>query len=209
MRYETGSRSVIHYLDDFLFVSPGGSEQCQYILDTFRFFMDRFGVPLSAEKTEGPRTVISFLGIELDSVNMVFRLPADKLAKLMDLVNGFCAVRKVKLRQLQLLLGILVFACRIMPMGRVFSRRLSLATRGIARPEHHIRLTKSLKADLVVWRDFLQQYNGRTCCQESEVSSGELELFTDAAGSVGFGAVLGSEWCAGSWQTEWREVGHC
>lgn len=209
VRYETSSRSVIHYLDDFLFVAPGGSEQCQYLLDTFRFLMDRFGVPLSSEKTEGPQTVITFLGIEIDSVNMVFRLPADKLTKLMDLVNGFCAVRKVTLRQMQSLLGLLVFACRIMPMGRVFSRRLSLATRGISRPEHHVRLTRFLKADLCVWRDFLQRYNGRTCCQELELSSGEIELFTDAAGSAGFGAILGLEWCAEAWPPAWKDIGFC
>lgn len=85
VRYETGSRSVIHYLDDFLFISPGGSDQCQYLLDTFRFM--KFGVPLSQEKTEGSCTVLSLLGIEIDSVCMVSRLPADKLAKLSDLIK--------------------------------------------------------------------------------------------------------------------------
>lgn len=209
VRYVTSSRSIIHYLDDFLFVSPGGSGRCKYLLDSFRFLMERFGVPLSVEKTEGPQTVISFLGIEIDSINMVFRLPADKLEKLLGLVNGFCAVRKVTLRQMQSLLGLLVFACRIMPMGRVFSRRLSLATRGVSRPGHFIRLTRSLKADLAVWRDFLYQYNGRTCFQQEETSNVDLELFTDAAGSLGFGAILEKDWCAEAWPLSWREAGFC
>lgn len=204
VRYETGSRSVIHYLDDFFFVSPGGSGLCQFLLDTFRFLMDKFGVPLSAEKTEGPCTVLSFLGIEIDSVQMVFRLPADKLSKLVDMIDGFCSVRKVTLRQLQSLLGLMVFACRVLPMGRTFSRRLSLATRGASRPDHRIRLTKHLKGDLLVWREFLHSYNGRTCCQEPEVSSDDIALFTDASGSVGFGAILDTEWCAESWPESWR-----
>lgn len=209
VRYETSSRSIIHYLDDFLFVSPGASDQCQFLLDSFKYFMGQFGVPLSLEKTEGPLTVLSFLGIEIDSVNMVFRLPEDKLAKILDMVNGFCSVKKVTLRQMQSLLGLLVFACRIMPMGRVFSRRLSLATRGVAGPGHHIRLTRPLKADLGVWREFLMSYNGRTCCQEPEVSSCDIELFTDAAGSAGFGAILGSDWCAGGWPAAWQDNGFC
>lgn len=65
IHYETSSRCVIHYLDDFLFASPGGSTQCSFLLDTFKFFMSKFGVPLSLEKTEGPTTVLSFLSIEI------------------------------------------------------------------------------------------------------------------------------------------------
>lgn len=65
IRYETASSSITHYLDDFFFVAPGDSSQCLFLLDTFRFFMSHFGVPLSMEKTEGPTTVLSFLGIEI------------------------------------------------------------------------------------------------------------------------------------------------
>lgn len=209
VRVETGSRSVIHYLDDFLFVSPGGSDGCRHLLDTFRFLMGHFGVPLSAEKTEGPVTVLSFLGIEIDSVNMVFRLPVDKLARLTDLIDGFCSVRKVTLKQLQSLLGLMVFACRIMPMGRVFSRRLSLATRGVRAPTHRVRVSRSMRADLYVWKEFLRTYNGRTVCQAVEDSNVDLELFTDAAGSRGFGAVFGVEWCADTWPQEWIDRGYC
>lgn len=209
VRYETSSRGVIHYLDDFLFVSSGDSPQCQFLLDTFKFFMGKFGVPLSMEKTEGPTTTISFLGIEIDSIGMVFRLPDDKLRKLLDLVEGFCAASKVTLRQMQSLLGLLVFACRIMPMGRVFSRRLSLATRGASRPDHRIRLTRPLRVDLGVWRSFLLSYNGRTCCQEPEVSSDDIHLHTDASGALGFGAILGLQWCAGEWPASWVSSGLC
>ncbi|XP_056397708.1 uncharacterized protein LOC130293230 [Hyla sarda] len=54
-----------------------------------------FGVPLSAEKTEDPSTIISFLGIEIDSVAMVFRLPAEKLeiSGFSEDVSGCCVGR--------------------------------------------------------------------------------------------------------------------
>ncbi|XP_040289238.1 uncharacterized protein LOC121002007 isoform X1 [Bufo bufo] len=207
VRFESGCSSVIHYLDDFLYVAPGGMGVCQALLSAFLSLMERFGVPISAEKTEGPVTRLSFLGIEIDSVAMVFRLPQDKLVGLKALIEGFLVVRKVTLKQLQSLLGLLCFACRVMPMGRVFSRRLSLATRGVVSPQHRIRLTKSLKADLKVWHEFLCSYNGHTCCISQEISSCELELWSDAAGSCGFGTVLGKEWCASPWPDEWRDLG--
>ncbi|KAM4019336.1 uncharacterized protein ACNLHF_000032 [Anomaloglossus baeobatrachus] len=168
LRFETGIRSVIHYLDDFLFVGPRDSQACSTLLDSFRSLMSVFGVPLSADKTIGPVTSLSFLGIEIDSVGMFFRLPQEKVAKLLELIQGFCSVRSVTLRQMQSLLGLLVFACRVMPMGRIFSRRLSLSTKGIRLPHHRIRITPPLRLDLMVWREFLLSYNCQTYFQTPE-----------------------------------------
>ncbi|KAG8579422.1 hypothetical protein GDO81_010876 [Engystomops pustulosus] len=108
---------------------------------------------------------------------------------------------------MQSLLGLLVFACRVMPMGRVFSRRLSLATKGARHPEHRIRISAQLRAYLRVWESFLVTYNGRTCWQASEVTNSEISLFTDAVGAHGFGAIFGSSWCADSWPHEWSASG--
>lgn len=106
---------------------------------------------------------------------------------------------------MQSLLGLLVFTCQVMPMGRVFCRQLSLSTKGVVRLEHHVRLTGSLRVDILVWHDFLGLYNGHTCCQSEEVSNLDVELFMDAASTKGFGAVLGSEWCAEPWPLSWSE----
>ncbi|KAM4031882.1 LOW QUALITY PROTEIN: uncharacterized protein ACNLHF_019259 [Anomaloglossus baeobatrachus] len=133
VRWDSGSHSITHYLDDFLFVGPSDSPQCQFLLDNFCRLMEKFGVPLSQGKTVGPVSTLSFLGIEIDSKAMIFRLPSDKVSALLSLLMGFRSVRSVTLRQMQSLLGLLVFACRVMPMGRIFSRRLALATREISR----------------------------------------------------------------------------
>lgn len=95
--YETGSRSFIHYLDDFVFIALQGREYT-FLLDTFHLLMTRFRVPLSTKQTwtgGGPVTTISFLDIEIDWMDMVFHLPKEKLSRLLDLVNGFCSVSKV------------------------------------------------------------------------------------------------------------------
>lgn len=120
--------------------------------------MKKFSVPLSEEKTVGPVTCLSFLGIEIDTVEQVFRLPQDKLARLQTLVDSALAANKVMLKFLQSLLGFLNLACRVLPMGRVFSRRLSLATAGVRRPFHFVRLSKVLKDDLRVWRAFSYEF---------------------------------------------------
>ncbi|KAM4704927.1 uncharacterized protein WCC33_009743 [Rhinophrynus dorsalis] len=199
VRSEAGLHSMLHYLDDFLFVGPADKEDCVVLLDTFRRMAQFFGIPVAEEKTEGPVKRLAFLGIEIDSEKMIFRLPDEKLCVLKLLVDRAKAAKKLSLKQMQQLLGHLVFACKVMPMGRAFCRRLSLAMRGIRASHHFIRITASLREDLGVWQKFLVDYNGHTCWQESEVNSQELAMFTDASGSVGFGAFFRGAWCAQSW----------
>ncbi|KAE8597602.1 hypothetical protein XENTR_v10016529 [Xenopus tropicalis] len=113
--------------------------------------------------------------------------------------------RKVTLKQLQSLLGKLNFACRIIPMGRVFSRRLPLATAGVRQPHHFIRLNQGHKSDLTVWSNFLQDFNGKVYWLENTVENSEISLFTDAVGSTGFGAFFAGKWCMANWPQEWAK----
>ena len=67
-----GLQHVFHYLD-FLMVSPPqpghGHENLWKLLQLF----SRLGVPVAEEKKEGPSTCLMFLGIELDTREMVSR----------------------------------------------------------------------------------------------------------------------------------------
>ncbi|XP_075715671.1 uncharacterized protein LOC142750558 [Rhinoderma darwinii] len=207
VRREAQVQSALHYLDDFLFIGPPGTYVCAGLLHTMERVARDFGVPLAPEKTEGPMTVIKFLGIMIDSDNMECRLPDDKLLEMRELVVSALRRKKIQLRDLQSLLGHLNFACRIMPMGRVFCRRLASATAGVHSPHHFIRLSAELKADLLVWGEFLQTYNGRSVLMYQPVSSVDLELYTDASGACGFGAYFQGQWCAGVWPDTWHECG--
>lgn len=53
-----------------------------------------FGVPLAADKTEGPVTELCFLGIVIDSMAMECRLPLDKLADLKGTVSAAMQSKK-------------------------------------------------------------------------------------------------------------------
>ncbi|KAM3909894.1 uncharacterized protein RB166_021519 [Leptodactylus fuscus] len=138
---------------------------------------------------------------------MECRLPNDKLSGLRADVQRACRLKKLRLRELQSLLGKLNFACRIMPMGRVFSQRLASASAGVTVPSHFVRLGSELRGDLGVWESFLMQYNGRSLWMGDVVEAADFELFTDAAGSVGFGAYFGGSWCVGSWPDVWVSSG--
>ncbi|XP_069592246.1 uncharacterized protein [Ranitomeya imitator] len=199
--------SVIHYLDDFMFVGPPDSAVCGNLLATMEWVSGHFGVPLAQEKTEGPCTVLSFLGILIDSRKMECRLPDDKLLLLKQEVSRIGKLRKVTLKELQSLLGRLNFACRIMPMGRIFCRRLSRATAGVRAAHHFIRLSREHKDDLLVWQRFLENYNGRSLIQQEDLNAFDCEIYTDAAGGAGYGAYCAGKWSVGVWPEEWRQNG--
>ena len=96
------------------------------------------------------------------------------------------------------------FACSVVVPGRAFLRRLIDLTVGAHSPCHYIRINKEVKADLRLWQSFLTGFKGRSFfLQDVWDSSDKLELFTDAAGSLGFGAVFGKKWCYGKWPYNW------
>ena len=66
---------------------------------------------MAPEKRVGPSFVLSFAGIELDTMKMEARLPEDKLAKCRSLILEFLTKKKVTLTKLQSLIGLLNFTC--------------------------------------------------------------------------------------------------
>ena len=78
------------------------------------------------------------------------------------MVSAFLRRKKVTLREIQSLTGLLNFACSVVVLGRAFLRRLIDLTKGIKSAYHFVRLTKSVKADLEICRSFLNNFNGRS-----------------------------------------------
>ena len=190
---------IIHILDDYL-MAASTYHQCRINLVRFLSLSKYLGVPIAPEKTVGPQNVLSFAGIELDTLRMEARLPMDKTAKCQSLMASFRRRKKVILREMQSLTGLLNFACTVVVPGRAFLRRLIDLTKGITSAHYFVRLTRSVKADLQLWQSFLCGFNDRSFFL-SDVwhDSLALNLYTDAAASLGYGAVFGNEWCFGAW----------
>ena len=77
-----GIHHLLHYLDDFLTMGKPQASECYSNLTTMKQVCQLLGVPLAAEKVEGPCTYLEFLGITLDTIRMEARLPEEKLSRL-------------------------------------------------------------------------------------------------------------------------------
>ena len=74
---------------------------------------------------------MSFAGIELDSIFLEARLPRDKIEECISLISDFIHRKKVTLKEVQSLNGLLNFACSVIRPGRAFLRRLIDLTVGV------------------------------------------------------------------------------
>ena len=70
-----------HYLNDFITIGPPNSDVCQRNLWTISAVCESLGVPLAVDKTEGPTSCLTYLGIEIDTVAGILCLPKGEVGQ--------------------------------------------------------------------------------------------------------------------------------
>ena len=145
LRVKHAVARLVHYLDDFFTCGRPNSNECAYNIETIHRVFDNLGVPLAFEKLIGPVTCIVCLGIEIDSIEQIVKLPADKLSELMSMLDFWCNRRKCMKRELLSLIGKLCFAAKVVRPGRIFLRRLIDLSTSVTELHHHITLNASAR----------------------------------------------------------------
>jgi hypothetical protein len=207
-------REVIHYVDDFLFiVEPGKMEEAQRMLAGAIALCAELGLPLAAEKTEGPVTCLTFLGIELDTIKLEARLPEQRLSELRRLMVEWGQRSLASIRDLQSIAGLLNFAAQVIRPGRFwlssFYKQIALLLRTKVQPTLPCKIPRAVSADVSHWKTLLHEWNGVSVLYDASwLLSDRIELFTDAC-EDGYGGVFGNEWFAGRWSPAvWGEALH-
>ena len=200
-----GVPHVLHYLDDFFIAAPRCSGLCQSYINDVKNMFSYLGVPIAEEKLQGPTTCITYLGIEIDSNDMATRLPEEKLHEIKLLLSDWVTKRKCSKRQLLSLIGKLSFAAKVVKPGRLFLRRLIDLSKTVSKLQHMIHMDSEAREDILWWHKFVSTWNGVSIIQTPMVTSDEFTLFTDASGSLGFGAIYRSHWFSCSWPSHLQE----
>ena len=193
---------IMHYSDDFFLVCAASLPQATTDMNTAISAFDHFNIPIALDKLEGPSTVITFLGIEIDSTSFTMRLPDDKFTEILDLLKVWAVRKKCTKKELLSLIGKLSFACKVVRPGRFFLRRLINLSTTVSKLHHHISLNKDTQADISWWLTWFPSWNQSSIIpQDTVTTSDSLQLFTDAS-RLGLGAVYGNEWIQASWPAE-------
>lgn len=196
---QKGVGGLDHYLDDFSIV---GGPECGRDLRVALETCVGVGFPVAEEKTEGPATRITLLGIVMDSDRLELRLPQEKLEKLRELVEKWRRRRACTKRELQSLAGHLNHACKVIRPGRRFLRGVFGLLSQFHKRDHMIRLNVAFRADLEWWHVFASSWNGVSLMREAGLQSSSVEIWSDASGGWGCGAWWGLLWFQVKW-SEW------
>ena len=101
-------QKFIHYLDDFFTVNRYASV-CSQTMNVLKQVCEEIQMPIAPEKSEGPTMVVEFLGLTLDTDNMVIYIPQDKLQDITKIITKMVKTRKAMSWDLQSLAGKLNF----------------------------------------------------------------------------------------------------
>ena len=193
MRIKSGQHNV-NYLDDFLFIALM-RWLCNQQTEMFLEICDLIRFLVAMEKTVWATTLITFLGMLIDTQKQLILIPQDKICKALRQIEEIMGnkKRKTTVLKIQKICGLLNFLCRALVPGRPFTMQLYRSLAGANRklkPHHHIKVTESIIQDLGVWKCFLLS-PAAYCRPFIDLSEGctvkTLDWYTDAAKGIGRG----------------------
>lgn len=179
------SWTLTHYLDDFLAFFPAGTDLSNPSTN-FKKICDTLGFGIADKNEEG--CIVSYLGLEIDTIKMEARLPNHKKIRALREVNEILNKKGVTKKELQALLGFLTFCTRVFPLGRPFLRHI-FNMLNAARPGKQ-RLTLAAKRDLKWWNTFLPIWSGVAAIDPPRET---VTIATDASGKKGIGGIWFAE----------------
>lgn len=198
MMVARGFKKVFAYLDDFCIVTDTAAESHE-ALRVLISLLRRLGFMVNYRKTVDSCNKLTFLGIELDSLNMCMRLPQKKIIALQNELDCFIKRNRVSLKQLQRLSGRLAFSARVIYGGRVYLRSIYDTISKMSSKGARTKLTGPLLRDLTWWHTMMQTYNGKPVLINKQLIYG---LQTDAC-MTGAGAFFQNDWIYCNWQLDW------
>ena len=145
---------VTHYLDDFLFVFPPGTDISK-LSKQYDDILATMGFSGAIEKNMDGH-IVTHLGFEFDTLKMEVRLPVNKKLRALQATQALLKANTVSVISLDETLGFLSHCCQVVPLGRPFLRKLfSLLRRNHRSYHERIYISKSVKQDLQWWVKFL------------------------------------------------------
>ena len=148
--------------------------------------MSHLGLTDSQKKLVAPATQVTCLGVLIDTVKGTVSIPSEKLEQISVTVRQWLSKSVVSKRQLQSLLGLLLYVHKCVKPARIFINRMLELLRS-AYASQRITLTTDFKRDLQWFATFLPQYNGVSMYDHKVI---DMSLELDAC-LTGFGGRCG------------------
>ena len=159
VRYIMGTRghNVTNYIDDI--IGYAVKSQAQASFDNLYNLLQDLGFKISKNKLVEPTTRATCLGVELDTEKFTVAVPQDKLNDIRQECKQWLSKRSCNKRQLQSLLGKLLYVTKCVRASRPFLIRM-LDTLRAAHKQDTIIIDREFRRDLNCFTNFLPKFNG-------------------------------------------------
>ncbi len=157
---KTLGHSNIAYIDDSLLLSDSYEDCCRNISDTVQI-LDSLGFTIHPKKSVlYPSNCVTFLGYEINSINMTVRLTDEKLQKTLEMCDSLLRKEYCTIRDLAKMIGKLVSAEPGVPLAPLFYKplekeKMELLSKNGGIYDARIVISKQVKDYLQWWQNNL------------------------------------------------------
>ena len=172
---------VTNYINDLLGIDLPSKIDASY--DTLRHLLHKLGFEISEKKLEPPTTCLNCLGIDINTESFTMSIPSEKLKDIWDMCLQWRHKAQCSKRQLQSLLGSLLYISKCIKSSRFFLNRLLDVLRSMEDKKYTV-ITREAKRDINRFLKFIPLYNGVTFFDQKPIDfSTELDASLQGLGA--------------------------
>ena len=165
---------LFNYIDDLIYT--GLPSQMDDSFNFLKNLLVELGLDISPKKLVPPSTSVTCLGILINSIQKTISIPPEKLAEITQLCIQWSTKTYSGKRDLQSLLGSLLYVSKCVKHSRFFLNRMLKLLRD-NHDKTKILITPEFQKDLAWFNSFLSHYNGVTYYEQTNC---QFEVQLDA-----------------------------
>ena len=197
--------AVLALLDDFAFFGTS-RKVTHFAWARFLYITGTVGIVVSPKpgKTDPPCVQLVYLGIEIRLRSLTVRLHDERVVAMRARLQELQLRQELSKKELQSIIGVLVFAAAVIRCGRPAYRHLLDLLRSHGRGSSgKFTLDDAARGDIAMWLVLLNALNERSVISGVRMPVLRWHVYTDASytgwgWTAGFGA-----WDAGTWPASW------
>ena len=202
---------TIQHLDDCCAACPQDSYMLEVFDNTFKEVAVELGIKLAPredkEKSFGPSTQGTILGVEYDTVAWTWGIPEEKLTRILHLIEDMIAVDTIEQGCVWTLVGKILNILPLVPGAKFHIDHLIRANNVSTERSFLVSIKDGVRSQLCFWKSILLLVSGDIPIPRTEphLAPWVIEAYSDAAGGSisdtwhGVGAVIDGWWAYLIW----------